>query len=165
MNTDPIRSDFIVITLTVTDPQDNLQLQLNPSRLTSSMSQVKYNRLSSADSGLEDSAFAIDFKSPFSYKSVYTYSKSAAPYIGEERDYKPSVLTLVCTWTVIIISHLILLVTFPISGWFAVKGRNPKAVSWRRLSFSQASFEYFRSSEGEIKTSAREGVRSIGKKM
>ncbi|XP_071829142.1 stomatin-like protein 1 isoform X1 [Apostichopus japonicus] len=105
----------------MTSNTDNLQLQLNPSRLASSMSQVKYNRLSSADSGLEDSAFAIDFKSPFSYKSVYTYSKSAAPYIGEERDYKPSVLTLVCTWTVIIISHLILLVTFPISGWFAVK--------------------------------------------
>lgn len=84
------------------------------------MSQVKYNRLSSADSGLEDS-FAIDFRSPFTYKSVYTYSKSAAPYIGEERDYRPSRLTIICSWTVIFISHIILFLTFPISGWFAVK--------------------------------------------
>ncbi|KAJ8022534.1 Stomatin-like protein 1 [Holothuria leucospilota] len=86
------------------------------------MSQVKYNRLSSADSGLEgDSSFAIDFRSPFSYKSVYTYSKSAAPYIGEERDYKPSLLTKICSWTVIFISYFILFITFPVSGWFAIK--------------------------------------------
>ncbi|XP_038060189.1 stomatin-like protein 1 [Patiria miniata] len=85
-------------------------------------SSVKYSRLpkSEWDSASQDSA-AIDFSSPFNFESAFTYSKVMPPYVEEERKYTPSLLTRICTSVVVFLGYALVFLTFPISGFLAIK--------------------------------------------
>ena len=62
------------------------------SSLWRSSSKVRYSRLPTSDAGgdwnqqnNEKDYESLDFSSAFSYKSAFTYSKVAPPYVQEER--------------------------------------------------------------------------------
>ncbi|XP_071495866.1 stomatin-like protein 1 [Diadema antillarum] len=85
------------------------------------MSQVKYSRLPMSSESPAKDVVAFDFSSVFDYKSVHSYSKSMPPFIYEEKEYKPPVATRVCTLLVVFFAYVILFLTFPLTGWLAIK--------------------------------------------
>ncbi|XP_784779.2 stomatin-like protein 1 isoform X1 [Strongylocentrotus purpuratus] len=95
------------------------------------MPRVQYSRLPMEDNAdsrqakdsvaFDFSSVAFDFGSVHSFKSVFSYSKAVPPYINEVKEYKPPVISYICNSVVILLSFILLLLTFPLSGWLAIK--------------------------------------------
>ncbi|XP_041485623.1 stomatin-like protein 1 [Lytechinus variegatus] len=88
------------------------------------MPRVQYSRLPMADSAESSPAkdsVALDFSSVHNFKSVFSYSKAVPPYLNEVKEYKPPILSSVCSTVVVLLSFILLLLTFPVSGWVAIK--------------------------------------------
>nr|XP_054773216.1 stomatin-like protein 3 [Lytechinus pictus] len=88
------------------------------------MPRVQYSRLpmtDSAESSPAKDSVALDFSSVHNFKSVFSYSKAVPPYLNEVKEYKPSIISSVCSTVVILLSFILLLLTFPVSGWVAIK--------------------------------------------
>ncbi|XP_077999751.1 stomatin-like protein 1 [Glandiceps talaboti] len=84
-----------------------------------SSSRVKYSQLPTSDHGI-----AIDYRSPFNFDSAFKYSggrKGRTPALTEQREYNPPFIVHLCTCMVIFLSFLVMILTFPISGFLCIK--------------------------------------------